>query len=113
VSLSFASLADLVDGIDADVLAGLPAPQLNALEVALRRREPDDAALDPFAILAGFLGTLRALAESGPVLVAIDDIQWLDPSSSEAILFAARRLSGERIRFMITRRTGRESELER
>jgi hypothetical protein len=113
VSLSFASLADLVDGVDADVLAGLPAPQLHALEVALRRRDPVGAALDPFAISAGFLSALRALAERGPVLVAVDDIGWLDPSSSEAIMFAGRRLSGGRIRFMITRRTGRESELER
>jgi hypothetical protein len=112
VSLSFASLADLVEGIDAEVLDRLPAPQLNALEVALRRRDPVDAPLDPFAISAGFLSALRALAERGPVLVAVDDVQWLDPSSSEAIQFAARR-PDSRIRFMVTRRTGRDSVLER
>ena len=43
VSLSFASLADLLDGVDPEVLAGLPAPQLHALEVALRKRDPGGA----------------------------------------------------------------------
>lgn len=113
VALSFASLADLVDGVDPDVLASLPAPQLHALEVALRRRDPEGAVPDPFAISAGFLTTLRALGERGRVLVAVDDIQWLDPSSAEALSFAARRLSDGRVRFLITRRSGRESDLER
>jgi hypothetical protein len=113
VSLSFASLADLVEGIEPDVLARLPAPQLHALEIALRRRDPVGAPLDPFAISAGFLGALRALAERGPVLVAVDDIQWVDPSSSDAVQFAARRSSYGRIRFMVTRRTGSASVLER
>jgi DNA-binding CsgD family transcriptional regulator len=113
VSLSFASLADLVDSVDPEVLDSLPAPQLQALEVALRRRAPVEAAPDPFAVSAGFLSTLRALSERGPVLVAVDDIQWLDPSSSDALLFAARRLSDGQIRFLITRRSGRESDLER
>jgi DNA-binding NarL/FixJ family response regulator len=113
VSLSFASLADLIDSVDAEVLDSLAAPQLQALEVALRRRDPVGAPPDPFAVSAGFLSTLRALSERGPVLVAVDDIQWLDPSSSDALLFAARRLSDEPIRFLVTRRTGRESDLER
>lgn len=113
VSLSFAGLADLLEGVDPDVLSRLPAPQLHALEVALRRRDPVGAPLDPYAISAGFLSTLRALAESGPVLLAVDDIQWLDAPSSDAIQFAARRPSGGRIRFMVTRRAGRASVLER
>jgi DNA-binding CsgD family transcriptional regulator len=113
VSLSFACLADLVERVDPDVLARLPAPQLHALEVALRRRDPVGAPLDPFAIAAGFLSAVRALAERGPVLVAVDDIQWLDPPSSDAIQFAARRPSDGAVRFMVTRRSGRDSVLER
>src|SRR5580658_3384966 len=113
VSFSFASLADLVDDIDPDVLAGLPAPQVHALEVALRRRDPFGAVTDPFAVAAGFLSALRALAERGPVLVAVDDIQWLDRSSADALSFAARRLSGGGARFLVTRRSLTRSDLER
>jgi DNA-binding CsgD family transcriptional regulator len=113
VALSFAALADLVDGVDPDVLSGLPAPQLRALEVALRRKDPLGAALDPFAVSAGFLGAIRSLAERGPLLVAIDDVQWLDAASADSLQFVARRLAGDTVRFLITRRTGNETPLER
>ncbi len=113
VELSFAALADLVDGVAPDVLAGLPAPQLDALEVALRRKDPTGEGPDPFAISAGFLAALRALVERGRLLVAIDDVQWLDRPSAAALVFAAQRLAGGQARFLITRRSGRRSELER
>ncbi|HEV8065023.1 MAG TPA: LuxR family transcriptional regulator [Acidimicrobiales bacterium] len=112
VAMSFASLADLVEGIPADVLATLPDPQLRALEVALRRQDPAGEAPDHFAIAAGFLSALRALAEQELVLVAVDDVQWLDPSSADSLSFAARRLPADRVRFLITRRAGRQAELE-
>jgi predicted ATPase len=60
--LSFAALADLVDAASPDVLAGLPGPQLHALEVALRRTGPMGAAPEPFAISAGFQSLLRGPA---------------------------------------------------
>jgi hypothetical protein len=113
VALSYAALADVVDGIASDVLAALPAPQLRALEVALRRRDPVDAALDHFAVSAGFLGALRSLADRGPLLVALDDVDWLDSSSVDALLFAARRLPAGKAKFLITRRSGAASGLER
>ena len=42
----------------------------------------------------GFLSVVEYLAEDGPLLVAIDDLQWIDPSSTHVVAFAARRLSG-------------------
>ncbi len=113
VAMSFASLADLVEGVPGELLSSLPDPQLRALEVALRRQDPAGETPDHFAIAAGFLSALRALTEQELVLVAVDDIQWLDPSSADSLSFAARRLPGDRVRFLITRRTGRESDLER
>lgn len=113
VALSFAALADLVDGVDPDVLVSLPAPQRRALEVALRRRDPVGAAPDPFAISAGFLGALRALTDRTPLLIAVDDVQWLDAASADCLWFAVRRLSGGRARFLMTSRSGRETDLER
>jgi len=113
VTLSFAVLADLLDGVEADVLAGLPAPQLDALKVALRKRDPVGAGPDRFAIATGFLSALRAQGAHGPLLVAIDDVQWLDPSSADCLLFAVRRLSGSQVRFLVTTRSDRRSEFER
>ena len=63
--LSFAGLADLVEGAGAGVLAGLPPPQRRALEVAVRRAEPEGAAPEPLAIAAGLLGALRVAAGAG------------------------------------------------
>jgi DNA-binding CsgD family transcriptional regulator len=47
------------------------------------------------------------------VLVAVDDLPWLDGPSAAAVVFAARRLAGEDVRFLVARRPGRDSELER
>jgi DNA-binding SARP family transcriptional activator/tetratricopeptide (TPR) repeat protein len=57
-------------------------------------------------ILEGFLHLLRTLAESRPVLVAVDDAQWADPSSLDALLFCARRLTSSRILWVLTLRVG-------
>src|SRR5579862_1931004 len=54
-SLSFAALGDLVGGIRPEVLAGVPPPQLHALQVALRLTDPSGGPPDPMAIGAGFL----------------------------------------------------------
>src|SRR5512144_158744 len=78
--LAFAGLADLLDGVTADNLAALPPPQRRALEVALLREEPDDAGSDARAVTAGTAALLRRLAHDGPVLIALDDGQWLDPA---------------------------------
>lgn len=102
--LSFAALNDLLDEVDTEALAGVPSPQLRALEVALLRVEPADAPPEPHAIALGFLNALRGLAASGPLLVAIDDLQWLDPPSADVLAFAARRLERDPVGFLLTRR---------
>jgi len=94
------------------VLAGLPGPQRHALEVAVRRAEPGDQPPEPLAIAAGLLGALRLAADGGPVLVAVDDLPWLDAASAGALVFAARRLPGHDVRFLVSRRGGRPSGLE-
>jgi len=110
--LSFAGLADLLEGAGGGVLAGLPVPQRHALEVAVRRAEPGDQPPEPLAIAAGLLEVFRRVAEAGPVLVAVDDLPWLDQASAGALVFAARRLAGHDVRFLVSRRSGRRSGLE-
>jgi AAA ATPase domain len=109
---SLAGLTDLLEGIAADVVDALAGPQRRALEVALLREEPEGAPRGPRVLAAAVLGVLRGLAAAGPVLVAVDDVQWLDPPSSQALAFAARRLAGDDVRFLLARREGSASALE-
>jgi DNA-binding CsgD family transcriptional regulator len=102
--LGFAALSDLLEAVDEDVFAALPGPQRHALEVALLRSEPSDRPPEARAIAAGFLGALRELASGEPVVVAVDDIQWLDAASAGALRFAQRRLDDEPIVFLLTER---------
>lgn len=111
--LSFAALSDLLHGLDMEEIPDLPAPQRHALEVALLRAEPAGEPPEPRAIGSGLLNALRALAGRQPLLVAIDDVQWLDPPSADALGFAARRLRDDPVRFLLTKRTGTASALER
>src|SRR6476469_8497593 len=91
--LAYASLAALLSGVGPSVLADLPTPQRLALDRVLLRADAEDLSTDQRAVGAGFVSVVEVLAERAPVLVAIDDLQWLDPSSRNVIAFAARRLS--------------------
>ena len=110
--LSFAGLADLLEPVDSVVLAELPTPQRLALEVAVRRVESSDPPPEPFAISAGLLGVLRLLSSRERVLVAVDDLPWLDRASAAALAFAARRLAGQDVRHLVSRGEERTAELE-
>lgn len=89
----------------------MPDPQLHALEVALLRAKPGRGPPEPRAIAAGLLRTLRELAARSPVVLAIDDVQWLDRSSANALAFAARRLEHDAVAFLLTERSGTSSQL--
>ena len=109
--LAFAGLADLLEDVDGADLEGLPSPQRHALEVALLRADPEGAQLGPRAVAAGLLSALRELAAREPVLIAIDDVQWLDAPSADALAFAARRLRSDNVTFLLVRRSGTISAL--
>jgi DNA-binding CsgD family transcriptional regulator len=111
-TLSFAGLTDLLAHVDLTVLTGVPAPQRHALEVALLRAEPTGPRLESRTIATGLLSALRGLAEAGRLLVAVDDVQWLDHSSARALVFAARRLTDRSVRFLLAKRPGGPTDLE-
>jgi predicted ATPase len=104
--LAYSGLRDLLEGAYEDVAAGLSAPQRRELNVALLRADPGGQPADQSAVAAAFLASLRILEERGPVLVAVDDIQWLDGSTAFLIGFIARRLRDERIAVLVTLRSG-------
>ncbi|TWF96831.1 AAA family ATPase [Kitasatospora viridis] len=84
---------------------GLLAPHLRAvLDVALLRTPGDGRPTDQLAIRVAVLELLRALAERQPVLLVLDDVNCLDAASAEVLAFAARRLTGHRIKVAATER---------
>jgi hypothetical protein len=92
--LAFAGLADLLEQHLDSVIGELPAPRAWALRVALLLLE--EALGDPpepRVIAAGFRSAVGILARAAPVLLVIDDVQWLDPPSQAAVGFAVRRLA--------------------
>ncbi len=103
--LSFSALADLLEPIGDDRLEALPLPQRRALEVALLRAAPAKSPPDARAVATAFRSLLELAAQERPVLVGIDDSQWLDPPSAEAVEFALRRVRGP-VGLMATRRPG-------
>ena len=102
--LAFSALGDLLDDVQAEPLSGLPEPQRRALEVALLRREAEGPAPHARAVSLGLLGVFRSLAKASPVVVAVDDVQWLDRPSASALEFVARRLKEEPIGFLVAQR---------
>ncbi|HXJ63979.1 MAG TPA: AAA family ATPase, partial [Actinomycetota bacterium] len=99
-SLSFAGLGDLLGPMLDDLAPRLPAPQRDALDVALLRAPVLGSPPDPRSVATATLSAIRLLAERGPVLVAIDDRQWLDRATAEVVEFARRRLSTEPVGFL-------------
>jgi predicted ATPase len=91
--LSFAGLSDLLAGVLPLVAAGIPGPPREALEIALLLRPAGEEPPTARAVGLAVLAALRACVSEGPVLVAIDDIQWLDEASLDALTFALRRVT--------------------
>ncbi|GIJ64873.1 helix-turn-helix transcriptional regulator [Virgisporangium aurantiacum] len=104
--LGYTGLADLLSPRAVDVLPGMATPLRRVLEVVLLRREVGEQAVEPQAVGRAVLEALRSLAGERPVLVAIDDSQWLDPDSARALTFAVRRLAGVPVRVLVSRRSG-------
>jgi DNA-binding CsgD family transcriptional regulator len=104
--LALAALADLLAGHAEDLLARLPAPQRHALEVALLRRAADGPARDPRALATAVHSVLLEIAARAPLLVAIDDLQWLDAPSARMLEFAVRRLRTARVGILAASRVG-------
>jgi hypothetical protein len=108
MELAFAALQQLCAPL-LDRLDRLPAPQRDALGVAfgLRAGDAPDRCLVGLALLSLF----SEVAEERPLLCVVDDAQWLDRSSAQALVFAARRLLAESVALvLVTREPGDELE---
>ncbi len=114
--LPFATLHQLLGPV-VDLAAALPAPQAAALRAALGMAPANGQ--DRFLVAAGLLSVLGEAAAQGQGLVClIDDAQWIDQASADALLFAARRFRAERVLMVIavrpsTKQQFRATELQR
>ncbi len=104
-TLAHAGLGDLFDGVLDEVLPRLSAPRRRALEVALLVEDADGRPVDRRALGVAVRNALELLAEDR-LLIAIDDLQWLDASSASALGFALRRLDDVGVALVWTRRRG-------
>jgi DNA-binding CsgD family transcriptional regulator len=104
--LSFAALTDLLSTVDDATLDALPRPQRDALAAATLRADAGSDAPEPRAIATGLAGLLSFLAGHRPLVIVVDDEQWLDDPSHEALTFALRRLQDLPLGLVTSRRSG-------
>ena len=110
LGVAYAGLGDLLEDALGEVGDELEAPRRRALETALLLREDAGAPVDFRTLAVAVRSALHVLAERGPILLAVDDVQWLDAPSRTALEFALRRLQGENIRLLLARRLGGGTE---
>jgi hypothetical protein len=104
-SLPYAALTDLLEGVGGEAYAELPESQAAALAAATQRAAADGGA-DEHGVSRGALALVRSAA-ARPLLLAVDDVQWLDPASARVLEFVARRLAKLPVRVLVARRTTR------
>ena len=85
-----------------DQIGALPGRQAAALRGAFGLAE--ETVTDRFLVGLGVLSLVAELAEDRPVLVLVDDAQWVDRASADALVFAARRLQAERAAVLVAAR---------
>jgi DNA-binding CsgD family transcriptional regulator len=100
--VAFATVGDLLAPALEATLPRLVSVQRRALEIALLLRESDGRPPDTRLLGLALLAVVRALAQDGPVLVALDDVQWIDASSAEVLRFMLWRLEGEPVGVLAT-----------
>jgi DNA-binding CsgD family transcriptional regulator len=101
--LSFLGLIDLLVEVGDEELGRLRPLQRAALDVALVRHGPGPRRVpDAKTVALGAHSVLVSLAEAGPVLLAIDDVQWLDKATAFVLAFVAKRIGGHRIGVVAT-----------
>ncbi|MGH3297551.1 MAG: AAA family ATPase [Trebonia sp.] len=113
--LAFSALDDLFGDVAEEAFPALAAPRRHAVEAALLRGAsttpspagalPESgAAADPWPLARGILDILRALSAAGPLVIAVDDAEWLDRPTASALEFCFRRLRDEPVHIVLTSR---------
>lgn len=110
--LALSAVADLLEGVPEPAFEALPALQRRVLEVALMRIESTGEPPRPRALPTTIRSLLAALTADAPLLVAVDDFQWLDRASAGVLAFAMRRLGDTSVGWLFARRVGERSPFD-
>jgi DNA-binding CsgD family transcriptional regulator len=110
-SLAFAGLGDLFERLPEGVLQGLSHPQRRAIDAAVFFNDMGAPPPDSEALPRAILTLLRQLSTEQPLVLAIDDEQWLDRPSARVLGFALRRLRDEHVGVVLTRRSDSDGAL--
>jgi DNA-binding CsgD family transcriptional regulator len=102
-ALAFAGLHQLLVPV-LDLATALPPPQQGALRAAFG--ESAEVEPDRFLVAVAAFGLICEAAAAGPLLIVLDDAQWLDPSSLAALTFVAHRLEAEQVALIAAVRDG-------
>ncbi|HET6357962.1 AAA family ATPase [Streptomyces sp.] len=105
-ALAYAGVAGLLGCVDRELLDTLPAPQRTVAARILRQQGLPHEIPDHLAVRLAVESLLRELARQDAVLLVVDDAQWLDTSSVDAIGYATRRLSSAQLRLLVAERFG-------
>ncbi|WP_245790286.1 helix-turn-helix transcriptional regulator [Streptomyces monashensis] len=111
--LPFVGLVDLFARVPESCLETLaPEPRAALRAALLRGPEPADGR-GRLAVRVAVLDVLRKLAATGPVVLVVDGLQWLDTPTAEVLVFAVRRLGGLDIRVVAAERVAEGEQPER
>jgi hypothetical protein len=102
--LPFLALADLLEPVPEPLFERLPAIPRRALDAALQRGDVGEDHPEPLAVRLAVRPLLRELGERGPVVVAVDDLQWVDADSAQVLAYALRRLSRSEVSVLAAER---------
>lgn len=102
-AMNYTAVADLLSEVESSAFLRLPNAQRLAVDTVLLNGDDDGLKPDQRTVAAAFLAVVETLAADAPVLLAIDDLQWLDASSRAVLNFAARRIKG-RVGVLVTER---------
>jgi DNA-binding CsgD family transcriptional regulator len=100
--LAFSALDDLLGDVIEEFLPELPECRRQAVALALARGTALGSMPDRHVLARGTLDAFRILSSATPLLVAVDDAQWLDRPSADVLEFCFRRLEGEPISILLT-----------
>jgi DNA-binding CsgD family transcriptional regulator len=103
-TFGYCGMSDLLGPVLGHIGGELPPEYRRAIDVSLLRVDGGSERIEPRAVATAALHVLRTLAGSRPLLIAIDDIQWLDDASARALAFAVRRLERQPVGVLITHR---------
>ena len=104
-TLPFTVLGDLLEPLFDRIAPQLAGPQRRALGIALLESDGDDDVPDLRAVSLGTLAALKLASADAPVLVVIDDVQWIDAASARVLEFVLRRLGPEPVRLLAAARS--------